>query len=183
MFYWQVKLPSSLSAIKKPIRVGCLSGKKGGINDMPSWHVTLRVPVEYDGDKNRYVHVGFFKPSSRAVDPSLSAIKKTHQRWVVFMAEREGFEPSMELLTPYSLSRGSAFSHSATSPKSLSIQFRANGNWLCWQSSHAPIQIRGMSPKRKRKVYLGCSQSQKKKLPPGGLIMNNKWTNVFSCFL
>ena len=32
------------------------------------------------------------------------------------MAEREGFEPSMELLTPYSLSRGAPSADSAISP-------------------------------------------------------------------
>ena len=32
------------------------------------------------------------------------------------MAEREGFEPSMELLTPYSLSRGAPSTYSAISP-------------------------------------------------------------------
>ena len=33
------------------------------------------------------------------------------------VAEREGFEPSMELLTPYSLSRGAPSTGSAISPK------------------------------------------------------------------
>ncbi len=33
------------------------------------------------------------------------------------VAEREGFEPSMELLTPYSLSRGAPSADSAISPE------------------------------------------------------------------
>ncbi|MEW8026331.1 MAG: hypothetical protein AB2806_01135, partial [Candidatus Thiodiazotropha sp.] len=39
-------------------------------------------------------------------NPPYPPYKKGPYRAPFYMAEREGFEPSMELLTPYSLSRG-----------------------------------------------------------------------------
>ena len=43
----------------------------------------------------------------------------------IWVAEREGFEPSMELLTPYSLSRGAPSANSAISPLSKVLRFNS----------------------------------------------------------
>ncbi len=42
------------------------------------------------------------------------------------MAVREGFEPSMEFLTPYSLSRGAPSAYSAISPQSVCGRYDTN---------------------------------------------------------
>jgi hypothetical protein len=55
------------------------------------------------------------------------------------MAEREGFEPSMELLTPYSLSRGAP---SATRPSLL--------RYVPGYRPRYPALVRGRSPKSSR---------------------------------
>src|SRR5712692_11183484 len=47
------------------------------------------------------------------------------------MAEREGFEPSMEFLTPYSLSRGAPSTSSAISPLRLSDDLSIPGGFPC----------------------------------------------------
>ena len=57
-------------------------------------------------------------PSATCEGGSGRGVKRNGPVWAhfVFLAEREGFEPSMEFLAPYSLSRGAPSANSAISP-------------------------------------------------------------------
>ena len=60
------------------------------------------------------------------------------------MAETEGFEPSMELLTPYSLSRGAPSAARASLHKSAEPPLHS---YRCQHSPHDGVECRGQYPR------------------------------------